>query len=542
MKPILRPTDYHPEPCVHATPAVFGISAGLAAAALMAAMPFTAFAQLDDFNDGNDTSPPPAWLEYNPILTGTWSFPGGNSYRIQSATSPDPGTYGQGRAGSVRPISYTNFYLAADLVGWDDSIHQVVGVLARVNTLGAGTTSGYMFTHDRGNPLSATSGDMDIVRLDHEGAVNLPTTGSDSIHFDPSKQYRIEFVGLGTNFTGRVYELPNLLIPVVEITAADDTYASGPGGLVVANNAVETGYTGPADATFDNFLAAVGAPNLFDNFNDGDDTNPPPAWERYNPIQTGAWSFPGTNTYRLQSAPSPDPGTYGQGRAGSLKPGNFTNFYVAADVVAWDDTIHQVFGVLARVTSPGPGTTLGYMFTYDRGNPSNPTGGDMDIVRLDNEVAVNLPTTGTDSIHLEPGKQYRFAFSGVGDSLTGQVYELPNTLLPVLTISTSDPSYPSGSSGLVVANNATESGYDGPADATFDNFLNTTGEPRLATDTSTGVLMLTWPAIPFTLQVSPSMTSPAWTPVTSGITQAGDQLSYPVSESPSPRFYRLAYP
>jgi hypothetical protein len=278
-----------------------------------------------------------------------------------------------------------------------------------------------------------------------------------------------------------------------------------------------------------------------DNFNDGDDTNPAPAWNRYNPIGTGSWSFPGGNTYRIQSAASPNPATFGQGRAGSIHPGTFGDFYTAADVVAWDDTIHQVFGVLARVGTPGPGTTTGYMFTHDRGNPASSTSGDMDIVRLDNEAATSLPTVGSDSIHLEPGKQYRFAFTGTGDTLIGQVYLLPDTSVPVVTITATDTAYSSGASGLVVANNASPT-YDGPADATFDNFLATTGEPRISISVAGGVVTLTWPMIPFTLQSTPTLTSANWTPITDGITQVGSMNAYTVPAGGGSLFYRLAYP
>src|SRR5262249_33810755 len=155
------------------------------------------------------------------------------------------------------------------------------------------------------------------------------------------------------------------------------------------------------------FVPAGSPPVAFDNFNDGNDTYPTIAWQRYNPLGVATFSFPGGNTYRIQSAPSPDPVNFGQARAASLVASlNQTDFYVAADLVAWDDTIHQICGVMARITTPGPGTTSGYLFTHDRGNPANP-GGDMDIVRVDGEVPTSLTTlpSGGDAIHLEPGKQ-----------------------------------------------------------------------------------------------------------------------------------------
>ena len=99
--------------------------------------------------------------------------------------------------------------------------------------------------------------------------------------------------------------------------------------------------------------AGGGGVTIFDNFNDGNDTTPSPAWMGYDPIRVDAWSFPGGNTYRIQSGPSPDPGNFGQGRAGSIQPSSLSDFYISVDVVGWDDSIHQVFGLLARIGTPG---------------------------------------------------------------------------------------------------------------------------------------------------------------------------------------------
>jgi hypothetical protein len=324
-------------------------------------------------------------------------------------------------------------------------------------------------------------------------------------------------------------------VPIVLHLAGTNTFRLTMGGTPVKDNRL----------LFLNYLLFVPTSDgttAFDNFNDGDDTNPPPAWVRYDPIGAGSWSFPGGNSYRIQSAPSPDPATFGQGRAGSLLPGSYNDFYVAADLVAWDDTIHQICGVMARIGTPGPGTTTGYLFTHDRGNPSSSTGGDMDIVRLDGEVPTSLPTTGTDSIHLEPGKSYRFAFIGKGTNFTGMVYELPNTSVPVVTITATDDTYASGSVGLVVANNSSETGFDGPADATFDNFLATTAEPRLAVTASAQGVILSWPMIPFVLKSTPSLSSPSWSIISTGITQLGASNIYLPPPTATPQFYRLSFP
>jgi hypothetical protein len=97
-------------------------------------------AQSDDFNDGNDNG----WNRYDPLagfgLRAEYSFPNGG-YRIRT-----PYTTGQaanpGRAGTVRPEMYSDFYVSVDLVSWNDSLPQSVGILARVQTVGLQTTTG----------------------------------------------------------------------------------------------------------------------------------------------------------------------------------------------------------------------------------------------------------------------------------------------------------------------------------------------------------------------------------------------------------------
>ena len=117
-----------------------------------------------------------------------------------------------------------------------------------------------------------------------------------------------------------------------------------------------------------------------------------------------------------------------------------------------------------------------------------------------------------------------------------------NTSVPVITITASDDTYASGSAGLVVANNASETGFDGPADATFDNFLATTAEPRLSIAASSNGFSISWPLIPFVLQSSASLSAPVWTSISSGITQIGSANVYVIPATAGAQFYRLSYP
>src|SRR5439155_16433332 len=91
----------------------------------------------DNFNDGNDTANP-TWRRLQPLAgfgaPGTYSFPGGNTYRIQAAVSPST-NLGPARAASVLPKVYSDFYCAVDIVNWNDSLDQAFGILARIGNI-----------------------------------------------------------------------------------------------------------------------------------------------------------------------------------------------------------------------------------------------------------------------------------------------------------------------------------------------------------------------------------------------------------------------
>jgi hypothetical protein len=216
-------------------------------------------AQSDDFNDGNDAG----WTRYDPFTSAgvslaRWSFTNGG-YRIRTtAPSPNAQQLGAGRAGSLRSELYTNFYIAVDVVNWDDTLPHAAGILARVQTPGLGTTTGYAFTWDRGNPASPTAGDVDISKITGESPSGVVVTGADQLHIEPGKSYRFVFIGRGSQLEGRVYELPDIITPKVRVIGDDPAYTFGVGGLVIYDNS--TGATNICDVTFDNFFATVVEP------------------------------------------------------------------------------------------------------------------------------------------------------------------------------------------------------------------------------------------------------------------------------------------
>ncbi len=228
----------------------------LAAVALAALTAPPAAAQVftDNFNSGTDTG----WTHYQPLqplgAAGTWSFPGGNTYRIQAAHTPDLNTLGPGRAASIRTdLNYSNFFVAADLVNFNGAVPQSVGLAARMGNIGLGTTHGYLFLYD-----TNAGSNLDIYRVDNEAVTSLGNASIPAL--TPGTGYRFTFQGTGGNFLAQVFALSDLTVPLATVTnaTADTAYASGFSGLLVAED-TGAGIAG-ADATFDNYLSTVPEP------------------------------------------------------------------------------------------------------------------------------------------------------------------------------------------------------------------------------------------------------------------------------------------
>ncbi len=200
--------------------------------------------------------------------------------------------------------------------------------------------------------------------------------------------------------------------------------------------------------------------DIFDGFDAGNDN----AWTRYEPLAPfgapGTYSFP-NGGYRIQASASPDPAALGPGRAGSLRTDlNIAgNFLDSSDVLSWDNSQNQSFGLLGRVSNPGLATTTGYALTYS-------TAGLLAISRISQD---SLAVLTSRSFMLDAAKEYTLTFSGTGNFLTGELLELTSAggRQPLAVIGISDSTYDRGVTGLGVFSNA----GSGTADATFDNYI-----------------------------------------------------------------------
>lgn len=269
-----------------------------------------------------------------------------------------------------------------------------------------------------------------------------------------------------------------------------------------------------------------------DDFNDGND-NIGGTWFRYDPIGSHP-SFPDQATYtfpnggyRIRTMPSPSPAAVGPGRAGSLRlDKTYSDFYLAVDIVDFDDTVNQAFGIIARCKEVGLGTTDGYAFTFDFG------GGDTDITRFVNENPTSgggggVTVTGNDRPAIVRGQKYRFVFIGVGPQLTGRVYQHPNLETPISEITGMDTNFTSGVCGLLVYDNVTPPAPAISPDTTFDNYFGSDVEPPririVEANTSTRDLVMSWPAYAsnFVFECSTELPGANWTPVTDVIFAPG---------------------
>ncbi len=268
--------------------------------------------------------------------------------------------------------------------------------------------------------------------------------------------------------------------------------------------------------------ACLGAPAALqaqsDDFNDGDDAG----WLRLDPIRMylaavqgvdlpqNTWTVAG-GKYRLQSSPTPNP-ALGQGRVLSLRSEVYSSFHVSVDLVDWDASKTNAMALCARIGTPGPTTTRGYLFGYITGENY------FDLVRLQNEGTRAIAGVVRVPIVLTPGHGYRLTFTGKGDRFVGRVYELTDLDNPIVEMTGSDGNYADGVSGLAVF--PLGASVLGAGDATFDNFAATDrSRPRItATIDSFSQRVVIWPQFEgegFTLQGSAKLGADAnWTDIT----------------------------
>jgi hypothetical protein len=221
-------------------------------------------AQTDNFDSGSDA----AWSKIvSATYPATYSFPadgyGGYAYRMQGAAASPSG--GPGRAIAYRTDRlYTNFYVAVDIVSWDNSTtnDQVFGLLARGSGLSSGNFNAATLT-TRINRFSSdgiNKGQAQVYSFIF-GGVGSPSSQNFSCTLLPGHRYRFVFTGVTNFYSAAIYDLQDLTYPLVSMIGDDSAGAfpaSGSGGYVgIFNYSLASAGKDPTtDTTFDNFVAA----------------------------------------------------------------------------------------------------------------------------------------------------------------------------------------------------------------------------------------------------------------------------------------------
>ena len=233
-------------------------------------------AQVDNFNSGSDA----AWQKSTTAgYPATFSFVpdgfGGQAYRLQAETPVDYATAGQvndARAIAVRTNqTYTSFYVAADLVGWDTRTYDatnnaVIGLIARAsNITKTNELQGLMLLTHWNQYDNAQRGTAQIYAIVLGGAFLIPACQG-NFTIERGHNYRMVFAGTNSVLEGKFYDLADLTHPLLTLIG-DDTYAPGYFPTSGYSGLLALGYRGSselnptsADATFDNFVAAAVPP------------------------------------------------------------------------------------------------------------------------------------------------------------------------------------------------------------------------------------------------------------------------------------------
>lgn len=235
------------------------IPPSLVAASIVASSGLS-FGQADNFDDGDDAG----WTRAAPLQTSgipaSYSFPNGNSYRLECGPNNVSPLLNVPRMGALRDdVSYTDFYVSVDIFT-DDSIDQNVGLLARVQEVGLGMLDGYGVTYNRHDSA------MFLTVITDEAGPNIAAI---DVTAPPAGQgVRLIFQGAGSDLKVELFALNDLQVPLGTIEMADTTYASGPCGVFNVSDSEDVG----TDSTFDNYLALPQPPadlEILDGWIDG---------------------------------------------------------------------------------------------------------------------------------------------------------------------------------------------------------------------------------------------------------------------------------
>jgi hypothetical protein len=232
--------------------------AALAAALALTSLAPAARAQTENFDSGALGA---GWKTYQ-FFPQNYTFPAsgsGKAFRIQAG--PVPGA-APAAAAITHSASYTDFYVAVDIVDWVVA-DQALVLLAQWTpggddglSEGTGMILNYDAAQDGEGPGDRKGGQFQINAISPGFAA--ATKAVAEISLEPGRSYRFVFQGVGTQYTGRIYDLHDLTAPLVTIQVEDSSYSSGQCGFLSFSR---NGTTGTTDVTIDNYYAGATDPN-----------------------------------------------------------------------------------------------------------------------------------------------------------------------------------------------------------------------------------------------------------------------------------------
>lgn len=220
-----------------------------------------------------------------------------------------------------------------------------------------------------------------------------------------------------------------------------------------------------------------------DDFNDGNDAG----WTRYDPGTQltiagapfnvpGVYSFP-SGGYRMQGFAFPAAFGAGPTRLGSYRDQvDYSNFQVGVELVTWDNSLNQVFGLLLRVNSLFLGGTEGYTATYDNSS------GDLQINRVFAEAPSEL---GATVYLLDPASEpYRLVAEGYNSLMVARIFRSSDPNTPIMGVIADAAAYPNGKCGMFTYDDGPATDMTLGCDTTFDNYAaaNLAAYPCLVTE------------------------------------------------------------
>lgn len=199
----------------------------------------------DDFDDGNDSSPP--WTFIDVTNQGA----GGLGTR---GFGPDNKRYqlsGPATASIRGGFNFTDGEVRCELLNWNPSVAagSSVGLLARFSPA---TLSGYFLSIDAdGTP------NLNLVKL--VNGADAGGQGGPTKAYDPSLTYILQLIAEGAQLTCRVYEktLPENTLIDEFVWTDPNPFAAGATGLLVVNDNFPEAFESTT-AMFDNFFATDG--------------------------------------------------------------------------------------------------------------------------------------------------------------------------------------------------------------------------------------------------------------------------------------------